>query len=74
MIGPNGNYYFRSLCKDWFLGAGTWWKNDSGSHSVEVQYDVKKNNVGMFGQPLFLRYGGKFKFGAVDYAPTLLWG
>lgn len=28
----------------------------------------------MFGQPLFMRYGGKFKFGTVNYTGSALMG
>lgn len=73
MIGANGNYYLRGD-KTKFLGMGTWFKNDWGSHSMEVQYDASKNNTGMFGQPLFLRYGGKFQVGAVSHHTSFLWG
>lgn len=69
MVGPHGNYYVRSQLMKWFVGAGTWLKDGSGNHhSVEVQYDAKDNTEGMFGQPLFLRYGGKFKYEKFDLA------
>jgi hypothetical protein len=60
---------------NWFVGAGSWWKTEGGSkHSVEVQYDAKDKKAGIMGQPLFLRYGGKFKMGAVDYHTAVLLG
>jgi len=33
---------------------------DHKNHSAEVQYDFKKANIGMFGQPLFVRFGADY--------------
>lgn len=50
MVGPNGNYYLRSQLFNWFVGAGSWWKSESGAkYSVELQYDAKDNKPGLMG-------------------------
>ena len=75
MVGGNGNYYLRTQMFKWFVGAGTWFKQDNGNkHSFEVQYDAKDNKAGIAGQPLFLRYGGKYKYGSVDIEASALVG
>lgn len=66
MIGGSGNYYLRSELMKWFVGAGTWWKAGDTSHHAELQYDAKDNKPGMFGQPLFLRYGLKMPLDSVN--------
>lgn len=68
MIGANGNYYLRGNAMSRLFGLGTWWKSDNGSqHSLEAQYDLNKAEPGIAGMPLYLRYGGAFKYGAIDY-------
>merc|ERR1712070_14437 len=56
--------------KNMFVTAGTWWKSDNGnSHNVMLQYDAAKENPGaggLMGQPLWLKYGGKFKLPGCD--------
>lgn len=75
MVGSNGNYYVRTQLFKWFVGAGSWWKTEGGSkHSVEVQYDGKDQKAGLFGQPLFMRYGLKSKIGSIDYQAMVLMG
>lgn len=73
MVGSNGNYYVRGNAISRFFGLGTWWKSENGSqHSVEAQYDLNKTEAGIAGQPLYLRYGGAFKLGALDYKLQVL--
>lgn len=67
MIGNNGNYYLRANLLSKFIGVGTWWKSDKGEHSLEAQYDVSNGEPGIAGQPLYMRYGGKYKLGCCDY-------
>ena len=75
MVGGNGNYYLRTQLFKWFVGAGSWWKDQNGNkHSLEVQYDAKDKTAGIAGQPLFLRYGGKYKFGVTDWDASVLVG
>lgn len=72
MTGANGNYYLRANLLDQFFGLGTWFKHGDHKHSLEVQYDVKNKKPGMFGQPLYMRYGGIFKIGKVEYHNQML--
>lgn len=75
MVGTNGNYYLRTQLFDWFVGAGSWWKAENGStHSVELQYDLKDKKPGLMGQPVFMRYGSKYKLGPLDYHMSVLLG
>jgi len=68
MIGDNGNYYVRGNAFTKLFGLGTWFKSEGGSkHSMEAQYDLNNAKPGLMGMPLYLRYGGAFKFGALDY-------
>lgn len=74
MVGPNGNYYLRSNLLNPFVGAGTWFKNGVGKHHFELQYDTTGKNMGMFGQPAFLRYGLKTNFKGVKVHLNSTWG
>ena len=76
MIGGNGNYYLRSNIKSKLYGAGTWMKNDYGTHNIDVQYDMSgdEKNPGFMGMPLFLRYANKQSIGPVDYKMAILLG
>lgn len=55
-------------------GAGTWFKNDSGDHSIDVQYDTTGAQKGFMDMPLFIRYGISRKFGPATYSTAILMG
>jgi len=73
MIGSNGNYYVRGNALTKFFGLGTWFKSENGNkHSMEAQYDMNNSEPGLMGMPLYLRYGGAFKCGPLDYNMSVL--
>jgi len=74
MIGANGNYYLRANIMSKLYGAGTWMKNDYGTHNIDVQYDMSEGKKGFMDLPLFLRYANKQSIGPVNYNFALLIG
>ena len=59
----HGDWYFRSNCLSKFVGIGCSYKvNQNGWHSHEMQWDFNKKKVGLFGQPLWWRYGMAYKW------------
>lgn len=75
MIGANGNYYLRANIMSKLYGAGTWMKNDYGTHNIDVQYDMTEGKKGgLMDMPLFLRYANKQAIGPVDYRFAVLLG
>lgn len=61
MATDSANFYFRGDCLTRFMGLGCTFKETAfgleGQHAVELQADLKNKAPGLFGQPLFLRYG-----------------
>jgi len=56
----HGNWYFRSNCLQKIMAIGCNYDvNDKCAHSTEFQYDINKTKTGLFGMPLFWRFGGK---------------
>jgi hypothetical protein len=57
----HGNWYFRSNCLEKVMAVGCNYNiNENLAHSTEVQYDFNKTKTGLFGMPLFYRFGGKW--------------
>lgn len=57
-----GHFYFRSNCLNRFVGLGCAYTiNKNAHHATEVQWDFGKTPAkGLFGQPLFWRFGGVY--------------
>lgn len=54
-------WWFRSNCLNKFVGLGSTHSVWSNPMTCELQYDVNKKKEGLFGQPLFWRWGYKYK-------------
>jgi hypothetical protein len=65
--GQLGNFYIRSNVYKNVLGLGTWWSDSKSKQSVELQVDPTLSKVGLFGQPVALRYGLSYQL-----CPTFL--
>ena len=61
---PNGKYamYLRAAGLQRFVGVGMGYPTDTfGKQAFEIQYDFLKKTKGLFGMPLFLRWGTQMK-------------
>jgi histidinol phosphatase-like PHP family hydrolase len=57
----HGNWYFRSNCLNKMVGLGCNYSiNDKMHHATELQYDFNKKTTGIYGQPLFWRWGANY--------------
>ena len=74
MIGGNGNYYLRANIMEKLYGAGTWFKNDSGTYNVDVQYDTTGAKKGLMDMPLFIRCAMARKMGPASVNTAFLFG
>jgi hypothetical protein len=61
MKNENGDFYMRSNCLNRLVSLGAFFALGKNAHHVyEAQYDFYGKNTGMFGLPLFLRWGGHY--------------
>lgn len=58
-----GDFYLRSNCLNRFVGIGCHVSpKDSFHHANEIQYDFFGKNKGIYGYPVFWRFGGSYHF------------